>query len=64
MSIYKVFVIQNYDSESPEGRLTNITTLELIDTNLDKALSRAKQIMGKNAKKFYRIHNIIENFHK
>lgn len=57
MNTYLVFVIQGYQKEEPDGRLSDVAELQLIDTTLSNALKRAKKISGK---KFYRLSLVIE----
>lgn len=57
MKTYLIFIIQAYQSESPQGEIGDVVTIELIDQTPDKALARAKKLIKK---KFYRVSNIIE----
>lgn len=52
-----VFIIQGYVSQSEQGQLMDVTTIEVIDTNVKSALKRAKDLMEKP---FYRVSHIIE----
>ena len=52
-----IFIIQAYESATDTGQLTDNVTIELIDTEVEIALLRAKELIKK---KFYRISNIIE----
>ena len=52
-----VFIIQAFENQSPEGRLSDVTTIELWDTNYDSALERTKKIISKP---FYRLLSVIE----
>lgn len=52
-----VFIVQGYELALDTGELRDTVTLELIDTDCDSALKRAKKIIKK---KFYRISTIIE----
>lgn len=61
MNTYLVFVIQAYESQSDTGQLSDLTLVELIDTEPAKAIVRARKLIKK---KFYRISQIIENFRK
>lgn len=61
MEKYLVFIIQAYESQTPDGHILNATILELIDESYEKALERAKLIIDK---KFYRLSSVIENFKK
>lgn len=56
---YLVFVIQAHSGEMPDMRLTDVTTLELIDTSYDSALLRARKIVNK---KFYRLSMVVEKY--
>lgn len=57
MKTYLVFIIQAYNSESPQGQVMDVATVELIDTTVSRALDRAKKIIEK---KFYRLSMVIE----
>ena len=61
MQKYMVVVVQAHDGETPEGRLLNICTLQLMDDDPEKALTKAKGLIKK---KYYRIAEIIENYVK
>ena len=61
MDKYIVIIIQAHDGETPEGRLMNVCTLQLMEDNVDKAAARAKKII---TKKFYRVAEVIENYVK
>ena len=52
-----VFIIQGYVSQSADGQLMDVTTIELIDKDVESALKRAKELMEKP---FYRVSHIIE----
>ena len=58
---YLVFIIQAYDAATPEGRLIDVATVEVIEDTLDAAMDRARKII---TKKFYRVYQVIENFEK
>lgn len=57
MKTYLVFIIQAYNSESAQGQVMDVATVELIDTTVTRALDRAKKII---TKKFYRLSMVIE----
>lgn len=57
MKTYLVFIIQAYQIKNPDGSLLDVCQVELIDTNLNNAIKRAKKLVTKD---FYRISNIIE----
>ena len=61
MEKYMVVVIQAHDAETPEGRLMNICTLQLMEKTPDEAVKRAKQLVKR---KFYRVSEVIENYVK
>jgi hypothetical protein len=56
---YMVFIVQAHDGETPDMRLTNVTTLELIDTTYKSAEERAKKIVNR---KHYRLSMVIEKY--
>ena len=53
-----IFVIQAYMSATDTGELHDVTTLELIDKDANRAVGRAKKII--KGKKFYRVARVIE----
>lgn len=55
-----IFIIQAYQTETPQGEIGDVVTIELIDKSPDKAIARAKKLIKK---KFYRISSIIEKQH-
>jgi len=57
MKTYLIFIIQAYESANDTGALSDVTTIELIDTKPENAIIRAKRLLKK---KFYRVSNIIE----
>jgi 2C-methyl-D-erythritol 2,4-cyclodiphosphate synthase len=57
MKTYLIFIIQAYESATDTGQLTDVVTIELIDTNCKSVLKRAEKLIKK---KYYRISNIIE----
>lgn len=57
---YLVFTIQAYEIMAPDGSLMNSCILELIATNADEALERAKKIIDKPN---YRLSRVFENYH-
>lgn len=57
MDTHLVFIIQAHEGEMPDGRVNDSCQLELIDTNLDNAVKRAKKLIKK---KFYRLSMVIE----
>lgn len=57
MKTHLIFIIQAYQSATDTGNLTDVTTIELVDTNVDNALKRAEKLIKKT---FYRVSNIIE----
>lgn len=59
MEKYTVFVIQAYKLISPDGLLLDNVTLELIDTNEENAMTRAKELVKKDN---YRLSQIIEKY--
>jgi hypothetical protein len=61
MTKYMVIVIQAHDGETPEGRLMNICTLQLMEDDPEEALKKAKLLIKK---KFYRVAEVIENYVK
>ena len=52
-----IFVVQGYESQSDTGTLSDIVTIELIDTTTESAIERAKSLIQK---KFWRLSNVIE----
>lgn len=58
---YMVVIIEAYEDFIPPDTLSNVTTIELMETDPQVALERAKKLIEK---KNYRIHKIIENFIK
>lgn len=52
-----IFILQGYEHEEVDGRLTDVVTVELIGEKMDEVISRAKKIVKK---KFWRLSNIIE----
>ena len=52
-----IFILQGYQQETPEGRLTDSVTIELVDKDYTSALKRAEKIVKK---KFWRLSNVIE----
>lgn len=56
---YLVFIVQAYERSSPDGSLSDLTTLELIDETRENALKRAKKI---EKKAHYRVSRVIENW--
>lgn len=61
MEKYTVIIIQAHDGETPDGRVMNVTTIELMEQDPEIALKRAKDLIKK---KFYRVSQIIENYAK
>jgi hypothetical protein len=61
MQKYLVIVIQAHDAETPEGRLMNVCTLQLMESDPELAVERAKKLVRR---KFYRVAEIIENYVK
>jgi|WetSurSiteA1Bulk_404760.scaffolds.fasta_scaffold71021_2 hypothetical protein len=61
MQKYLVIVIQAHDAETPEGRLMNVCTLQLMESDPEVAIKRAKKLVQR---KFYRVAEIIENYVK
>lgn len=57
MKTIKVFIVQAYEMEAPDGTLMNLCTLELIDQTAESAIARAKKIITKKA---YRLSRVIE----
>lgn len=57
MKTHLIFIIQAYESATDTGQLSDVVTLELIDTKPENAIKKAKTLIKK---KFYRISNIIE----
>ena len=54
---YLIFILQGYEQATETGGLTDVATVELIDTSSKNALKRAKTILKK---KFWRITSVIE----
>ena len=52
-----IFIIQAYQTRDDQGRLDDACTIELIDTNVENAIKRAKKLIKKD---FYRVMSIIE----
>jgi hypothetical protein len=61
MEKYLVVVVQAHDAETPEGRLMNVCTLQLMEDDPEKAIKRAKKLVSR---KFYRVSEVIENYVK
>ena len=61
MNKYIVIVVQAHEGETPDGRLMDTTTLELMESDPEVALQRAKKLIKK---KHYRISSIVENYDK
>lgn len=61
MQKYIVIIVQAHDGETPEGRLMNNCTLQLMENDPEVAVKRAKKLINK---KFYRVAEIIENYVK
>lgn len=59
MEKYLVFVIQAYKLISPDGLLLDNVTLELIATDENSAMQRAKELVKKDN---YRLSQIIEKY--
>ena len=57
MKTHIVFIIQAHNGETPEGRLTDCTELQLIDSSFKEAEKRARKLIQK---KFYRLSTVIE----
>jgi len=59
---FLVFIIWGYDELiKSTGSVTNYVEFQLIDTNYESALKRAKKIYKKNG---YLLKTVIENFKK
>lgn len=56
-----VIVVQAFEAETPTGQLLDLTSLELMEDDPQKALDRAKSLI---TKKHYRVAQIIENYVK
>jgi hypothetical protein len=52
-----IFVIQAFDTEKEDGTILNVVSVEVVDTNLGKAIARATKLVKKP---HYRISSIIE----
>ena len=52
-----VFVIQAYESQEDDGRLSDVVSLELYGKTYKEALKKAQEIIKK---KFYRLSSVIE----
>lgn len=52
-----IFIIQGYDKINEMGQMSDVVTIELIDTDVAFALARAKKIIPKPN---FRISSIIE----
>jgi hypothetical protein len=52
-----IFIIQGYEDEEPDGKISDVVTIELIDKTVDSALKRARKII---LKKNYRVTSVIE----
>lgn len=52
-----IFIFQGYESESPDGRLSDVTTVELIGKSYEETLKRAKSLIKK---KWWRLQSVIE----
>jgi hypothetical protein len=61
MNKYMVIVVQAHDGETPQGQLLNVTTIELMEDDPDRAVKRAKKLIKR---KHYRVSQIIENYVK
>jgi len=60
MKKYKVFIIQAYKEQVEDtGRLLDVVTLELINSNYTRALESAKKLVSR---KHYRLANVIERY--
>lgn len=57
MELYKVFIIQAYESKTADGTLLDNVVLELIDITPRLAIEKAKKIIKKNN---YRVSGVIE----
>lgn len=57
MKTYFIFIIQAYQSETPQGEISDVTSIEFIDKTPEAAIARAKKLIKK---KFYRVSSIIE----
>jgi hypothetical protein len=53
-----VVLVQAYDLEMQDGSLANVILVELIESDPDKALAKAKTLFPD--KKFFRIHQYLE----
>lgn len=52
-----VFVIQGYESKQENGQLMDVVSFEIIATNQEEAINRAKGLIDKP---FYRVSAVIE----
>lgn len=52
-----IFLIQGYEDEQTDGKISDVVTVELIDKTPENAIERAKKMIHK---KNYRITSIIE----
>lgn len=52
-----IFIIQAYVERNDQGQLSDVVTIELIDTNPDHAIERAKKLIDRP---YFRIASIIE----
>lgn len=52
-----VFIIQAHEGINPQGAMTDVCLVEVIDVSAEKAIERAKKMI---VKKEYRIKSIIE----
>ena len=52
-----VFIIQAYDLMTDTGQLQDVVVLELMASNVDEAIGRAKKMIKK---RFYRLSQVIE----
>jgi len=58
VKVLPIILVQAYDSEGPDGHLTNNSLVELISDNPEKAIERAKELFPD--RKFFRISQYIE----
>jgi len=56
-----IFIIQGFADEGPDGHISDVVTIELIDKTVDSAIERAKKII---TKKNYRVTSVIEKDNK
>lgn len=59
MKTYTVFVVQGYESATPDGSLNDVTGMELIADTEKQAIKKAKTFIKK---KYYRISGVIEKY--